>query len=138
MQYPTQGMFDGYSVSLDYPQPQVGEITTIKYTITKNGKSVQLVSYLSAAMHIAVVKNDFSWYLHLHGEYHVPGAPLPPLWIKNGQVVHSMAMMVTPDTFMSPLEAHVIIPSSGLYTIWGQFKTSSGDLVATAFTIRVE
>ncbi len=138
VQYPTQGVFDGYTVSLDYPQPQVGEITTIKYTITKNGAPVRLVPYLSAAMHIAVVKNDFSWYLHLHGEYHVLGTPVPPLWVRDGQVVHSMAMMTTPDTFTSPLEAHFIIPSPGLYTIWGQFKTASGDLVATAFTMRVE
>ncbi len=136
--YPTQGVFDGYDVSLDYPQPQAGQITTVKYTITKNGQPVQLVPYLSAAMHVAAVKNDFSWYLHVHGEYHAPGTPLPPLTIKNGQVLHTMAMMVTPDTFTSPIEAHMIFPTTGVYTVWGQFKTKSGDLVATSFTVRVQ
>jgi copper transport protein len=138
VQYPTRGTFDGYDVSLDYAQPQVGEITTIKYAITKNGKPVQLMPYLSAAMHVAVVKNDFSWYLHVHGEYHVPGAPLAPLSIKNGQVLHTMAMMATPQNFTSPIEAHMIFPSPGVYTVWGQFKTAPGELVATAFTVRVE
>ena len=138
VEYPTEGVFGGYHVSLKYPQPIAGQVETISYTITKDGKPVTLVPYLSAAMHVAVVKNDFSWYLHAHGEVHPPGVPYPPIIVKDGKVIHSMAMMVTPDTFALPVEAHMIFPSPGLYTAWGQFKTESGDLVATSFTIRVE
>jgi len=138
VEYPTEGVFSGYNVSLKYPQPIAGQIETVVYTITKDGKPVTVVPYLSAAMHVAVVKNDFSWYLHVHGEVHPPGTPLPPLMVKNGQVVHSMAMMMVPDSFTLPIEAHLIFPTPGLYTMWGQFKTQSGDLVASAFTIRVE
>jgi copper transport protein len=137
-EYPTEGMFDGYNVSLKYSLPIAGQVETIFYTVTKNGQPVEFVPYLDAAMHVAVVKNDFSWYLHVHGEVHPPGVPLPPIIIKNGQVVHSMAMMTVPDHFTLPIEAHLIFPTPGLYTVWGQFKTTSGDLVASAFTIRVE
>jgi hypothetical protein len=140
-EYPSEGTFNGYDVSLRYALPLAGQVETIYYTITKDGKPVTLVPYLSAAMHVAVVKNDFSWYLHVHGEVHPPGTPLPPIIVKNGQVLHSMAMMTVPDvinTGVDPLEAHLIFPTAGIYTVWGQFKTQSGDLVATAFTVQVE
>jgi hypothetical protein len=137
-EYPQQGNFDGYQVSLSYELPLAGQVETIYYTVTKNGKPVEFVPYLEAAMHVSVVKNDFSWHLHVHGEVHPRGVPLPPIIIKNGQVLHSMAMMTVPDHFTLPIEAHFIFPSAGLYTVWGQFKTASGDLVATAFTVRVE
>lgn len=137
-EYPTTGTFDGYDVTLKYPLPIAGQIETIVYNVTKDGKPVTFVPWLEAAMHVSIVKNDFSWYLHVHGEVHPPGQPLPPLIVKNGQVLHSMAMMTTPAQFSLPIEAHLIFPSPGLYTVWGQFKTKSGDLVATAFTVQVE
>jgi hypothetical protein len=137
-EYPIMNTFDGYKVSLKYPLPIAGQVETIVYTITKDGKPVTFVPWLDAAMHVSVVKNDFSWYLHVHGEVHPPGSPLPPIIVKNGQVLHSMAMMVTPAEFSLPIEAHLIFPTPGIYTVWGQFKTLSGDLVATAFTVQVE
>jgi methionine-rich copper-binding protein CopC/putative copper export protein len=137
-QYPLTQDIDGYHVVVDYFQPFAGEVATFRYTITKDGQLVEMVPYLSAAMHIAAVKNDLSWHYHAHGEVHPPGTPLPPIIVKNGEVLHSMAMMVVPDTFALPVEAHLIFPSAGLYTVWGQFKTQSGDLVAAPFTVRVE
>jgi hypothetical protein len=136
--YPSPGVFDGYTVSLDYFQPFTGQITTLKYTFTKDGKPVtNIVPYLSAAMHISIVKNDFSSFMHVHGEVHPPGVPYPPVIIKNGQVVHSMAMMVLPPTLGPLIEAHVIFPSRGLYTVWGQFKIGN-TVIPASFTIRVE
>jgi methionine-rich copper-binding protein CopC len=137
-QYPLTQDIDGYHVVVDYFQPFAGEVATFRYTITKDGQPIEMVPYLSAAMHIAAVKNDFSWHYHAHGEVHPPGTALPPIIVKDGQVLHSMAMMVVPDTFALPIEAHLIFPSAGLYTVWGQFKTQSGDLVAVPFTVRVE
>lgn len=136
--YPSPGKFEGYDVSLYYLQPFAGEVTTLQYTITKDGKPVtDIVPYLSAAMHISVVKNDFSAFIHTHGEVHVPGTPLPPIIVKNGQVIHSMAMMILPPTLGPKIEGHLIFPSPGLYTIWGQFKV--GDtVIPTSFTVQVE
>jgi len=136
--YASPGVFDGYTVSLDYFQPVAGQITTLKYTFTKDGKPVtNILPYLEAAMHISVVKNDFSSFLHVHGEVHPPGVPYPPIIIKNGQVIHSMAMMVLPPTLGPLIEAHLIFPTPGLYTVWGQFRV--GDtVIPTSFTVRVE
>lgn len=137
-EYPSTGNFGGYTVTLGHPLPVAGEVTTLKYAITKDGKPVQeLVPYLSAAMHIAAVKNDFSSFLHTHGEIHPPGTPYPPIMVKDGKVVHSMASMITPPVFSSPVEAHVIFPIPGLYTVWGQFKVGSA-VIPTSFTVRVE
>jgi len=137
-EYASVGNFGGYQVLLDYGEPFAGEVTTIRYTITKDGQPVtDLVPYLSAAMHVSVVKNDLSAFLHIHGEVHPPGQPLPPIIVKNGQVLHSMAMMMTPDHFSSPVEAHLIFPSAGLYTIWGEFKVGD-QVIPTSFTVKVE
>ncbi len=137
-EYPSSGIFGGYKVSLDYSLPIAGNVETLKYTITKDGVPISdIVPYLSAAMHVSVVKNDFSNFLHMHGEVHPLGVPLPPIIVKDGKVVHSMAMMMTPERFSSPIDAHVIFPTAGLYTVWGQFKV--GDkVIPTAFTVRVE
>jgi len=136
--YQSPGEYDGYSVSLAYDSAYAGEVTTLRYTIAKDDRPVtNLEPYLSAAMHISVVKNDFSKFIHIHGEVHPQGQPLPPIHIKNGQVVHTMAMMMTPDTFGPNVEAHLIFPSKGLYTVWGEFKVG-GKVIPTAFTVRVE
>ncbi len=138
-EYPQGGRFGGYDVSLKYQLPLAGQVSTLRYTITKDGASVtDLQQYLSAAMHISVVKNDFSNFIHLHGEVHPPGVPLAPIIVKNGQVVHTMAMMMNvPQSFGPDVEAHLIFPTAGLYTVWGEFKRG-GVVVPTAFTVRVE
>jgi hypothetical protein len=136
--YPQTGVFDGYNVSLDSGVPFAGEVTTIRYNITKDGKPVtNIVPYLEAAMHISVVKNDFDSFLHVHGEVHPPGQPLPPIIVKNGQVLHSMAMMTLPPTIGPTIEAHLIFPTAGLYTIWGEFKVGDS-VIPTSFTVKVE
>jgi Cu+-exporting ATPase len=138
-EYASEGIFGGYTVALKYALPVAGKVETLRYTVTKDGKDVtELEQYLSAAMHISVVKNDLSAFLHLHGEVHPPGAPLPPVTVKNGQVVHSMAQMMSlPARFGPNVDAHLIFPSSGLYTVWGEFK-AGGRVIPTAFTVRVE
>ena len=136
--YPSRGTFGGYDVSLSYGIPVPGEATTLVYEFSKDGKPVTtLTPYLSAAMHIAVVKNDFTSFVHTHGEIHPPGTPYPPIRIKNGQVVHSMASMYTPPQFGPRVEAHLVFPTSGRYTVWGQFKVD-GQVIPTAFTVDVD
>lgn len=138
-EYPAEGDFGGYHVALKYALPVAGKVETMQYTITKNGTPVtNLEQYLSAAMHVSVVKNDFSSFIHLHGEIHPPGTPLPPVIVKNGQVLHTMAnMMSVPEKFGPNVETHLIFPTAGLYTVWGEFK-AEGVVIPTAFTVRVE
>ncbi len=136
--YPSHGTFGGYDVALSYGIPVAGQVTTLIYDFAKDGKPVTtLAPYLSAAMHVAVVKNDFSSFVHTHGELHPPGVPYPPVRIKNGQVVHTMASMYTPPQFGPRVEAHLVFPSPGRYTVWGQFKVGE-EVIPTAFTVDVE
>lgn len=136
--YASPGRFDGFDVSLDYGLIVAGEPALLRYKVSKDGKPVDyLEPYLSAAMHVAVVKNDLSAFVHTHGEVHPPGAPYAPIRVKDGKIVHSMESMQTPPRFGPDVEAHVLFPEPGLYTIWGQFK-AGGEVVPTSFTVRVE
>lgn len=135
--YRSPGTFAGYAVAFDPGFPVAGQVTTMRYTITKDGRPVtDLAPYLSAAAHVSVVKDDLSAYVHVHGEVHPPGAPYPPLIIRNGQVVHSMASMALPEQFGPMVEAHLIFPSAGLYTVWAEFKIGN-EVIPTSFTVDV-
>jgi len=135
--YASPARMAGYDIVLSYPQPFAGMVSTFKYEIRKEGSFAALEPYLSAAMHIAVVKNDLSAFVHTHGEFHPPGSVVPPVIVRDGKIIHSIVAMYTPSTFSGPLDAHVIFPEPGLYTIWGQFK-SAGTVYAVPFTVRVE
>lgn len=131
--FPETATFEGYDVSLDYSLPVAGEPATLIYTIKRDGKSItNLTPYLAAAMHVAVVKNDLSEFLHTHGEVHIPGAPVKPLSKAN---IHQHAP--PPPQFGPMIESHPIFPTAGLYTVFGQFK-HEGKVVVTSFTVRVE
>ncbi len=136
--YKAEGTFGGYQVSLNSGVSLAGEVTTLQFKVMKDGKPVEnLEPYLSAAMHISVVKNDLSTFIHTHGEVHAPGTPYPPIIIKNGNVLHSMASMVTPIHFGPNIEAHLIFPQPGFYTVWAQFKVD-GAVIPSRFTVQVE
>jgi hypothetical protein len=136
--YPSSGTFGGYHVALEYFQPLAGAVANLADTITKDGQPVtDIVPYLSAAMHISAIKDDFSAFIHTHGEVHPPGVPPPPIVVKDGQVMHSMAGMTLPPSFGPNIEAHLIFPSPGRYTVWGEFKVGS-EVIPTSFTVDVE
>jgi P-type Cu+ transporter len=135
--YPARASVEDFDVSIEYPLPFAGEVSTLVYKVTKNGSPAELEPYLSAAMHIAVVKNDFQVFAHTHGEVHPPGAQLPPVIVRDGKIVHSMASMNTPARFSDPVDAHVVFPEPGLYTVWAQFQ-SEGEVYAVPTTVRVE
>jgi copper transport protein len=135
--YASPARVGNYDVSLRYTQPFAGDVSTLTYEIRTDGAMATLEPYLSAAMHIAVVKNDLAAFLHTHGEVHPPGQVLPPVVVRDGKIVHSMATLSTPARFALPIDAHVIFPEPGLYTVWGQFQ-SEGRVYAVPFTVRVE
>lgn len=130
--YASPGSFSGYDVEFAYVAPLIGDVSTIRYTVRKDGKPVtDLVPYLGAAMHVAIVKNDLSEFIHTHGEVHPPGY-VAPTSLKNHQ--HTPP----PSQFGPIVEAHAVFPSPGLYTVFGEFRDSKGKVVATRFTVRVE
>jgi methionine-rich copper-binding protein CopC len=136
--FPSTGVFGGYEVALDYSGAGVGNITTLQFTVTKDGVPVTtLRPYLSAVSHISVVKNDLSEFMHTHGEVHAPGTIAPPLSVKNGKIVHAMAAMVAPSSFGPRFDAHVIFPKAGRYTVWAQISVE-GEVIPASFTVDVE
>ncbi len=136
--YSSPGVFEGYTVTMDSSGAGAGEVTTLSFSVAKNGTPVtDMQPYLSAVSHISVVKNDLSAFIHTHGEYHPPGTPYPPIAIKNGKIIHSMATMVAPATFGPNFEAHVLFPTSGRYTVWAQINVG-GTVIPTSFTLDVE
>lgn len=131
-QYASPQEAQGLDVSLQYSQSFAGEMNTLWYTVRDDDTPVtDLVPYLSAAMHLAVVKNDLSEFIHTHGEVHAPGYVTPK------QTTMSHNHTPPPPRFGPNIEAHVIFPSPGLYTIFGEFSRQ-GKIVLTKFTVRVE
>lgn len=120
----------GYDVQLRLIPPLSGDISTLQFTIKKDGEfATDLAPYLGAAMHVAIVKDDLSQFIHAHGEVHPPGTPPP------SSVSHQHAP--PPSRFGPVIESHLAFPEPGLYWIFGEFK--HGKRVVTGrFTVRVE
>jgi putative copper export protein len=91
---------------------KAGEETSLSYIIENDEKTVtDLNPYLGAAMHIAVVSVDLKQYIHAHGA--VPGEPH----------AHQDHMHTKPPKKFGPeIEADVVFPVKGIYTIFSQVK----------------
>jgi hypothetical protein len=99
----------------------------------KNGVPVNnLQPYLGAAMHIAIVKDDFSRFIHTHGEVHTTST-LQATTVNTVTHYHP----APPKIFGPDIEAHVVFPESGLYQVFGEFQ-HEGKVVVVDFSVRVE
>ncbi len=118
-----------YTVELDHVNPFAEDLSTLYFNVLKDGEPVRDLSpYLGAAMHIALVKTDLSEFVHGHGEVHPPGTP-PPTAVNH---VHAPP----PPRFGPNIEAHLVFPREGAYTIFGEFM-HEGEVVTVRFTTRV-
>ena len=112
--FSTRKNFGEYRVTLSASPMNIkaGEETSLSYIIEKNEKTVtDLNPYLGAAMHIAVVSVDLKQYIHVHGS--VPGEPHD----------HQDHMHTKPPKKFGPeIEADVVFPVKGVYTIFSQVK----------------
>jgi cytochrome c biogenesis protein CcdA len=124
--------FGPYEVTLvlDPETPRAGEETHLRWTITKNGSPVRdLAPYLAAPVHIAVVRDDLSFFLHEHGE--VPNdtaafLPLVSMARAHGEENEGMGTdhgehADLPNAFGPSVEAHLTFPRAGRYKIFGEF-----------------
>ncbi len=128
--YESPQIMGPYRVSLSGQNLAAGKQSTLIYTIEKDGAPVlDLAPYLGAAMHVAVLKNDLSEFIHTHGEVHQPGVP------PSAPGIHVHAP--PPPRFGPSVEAHVTFPSPGTYTIFGEFKHGE-EVIATHFSVMVE
>jgi hypothetical protein len=112
--FSTRKKFGEYQVTLSASPMNLktGEETSLRYIIEKDGRKVtDLNPYLGAAMHIAVVSVDLKQYIHAHGA--VPGEP-------NAHQDHMHTK--PPKQFGPEIEADVVFPVKGIYTIFSQVK----------------
>jgi putative copper resistance protein D len=114
LDFSTKKNFGDYRVTLTTTPVDIkaGVETSLNYLIEKDGGTVgDLNPYLSAAMHIAVVSLDLKQYIHAHGS--VPG---------ESPVHHDHMHTHPPRKFGPEIEADVVFPVKGIYTIFAQVK----------------
>lgn len=106
---------------------KAGDETTLKYMIEKDGKPViDLNPYLGAAMHLAVVSNDLKQFIHAHGV--TPG--------ESPTLQHHMHAS-PPKRFGPEIDADVVFPKKGIYTIFSQVS-HQGKVLLFDFTVNVQ
>jgi len=139
MGFPTRDLsrdkkFGGLDVTLASIPERItaGKEVMLSCLFRKNGESVtDLEPYLSAPMHLAIISNDLTYFMHTHGE--VPGMS------SMGHNAHNMQMMKmsVPDKFGPTVEIHVVFPTKGLYQIFGQVG-HQGKVIVISFMVEVE
>jgi hypothetical protein len=123
--------FGDYKVTL-YSTPQViraGKAVTLEYFFSKDGKPMtDLVPYLSAPMHVAMISADLNNFIHAHGD--VPGMS------SAGHEMGEMHMKV-PAKFGPRIDVDIVFPTKGVYQVFGQVQ-HNGKIILTSFLIQVE
>ncbi|HEX2257691.1 MAG TPA: hypothetical protein VHG92_13530 [Afifellaceae bacterium] len=138
----------GYEVSLARPHRVVaGESATFTFRVARGGAPVtDLRPYLDAALHLAVVKQDFGAFLHEHGTaggaaanggHPSHGHGDGPEGQAHGSHGHGTHGYDGPAQFGPEMTATLAFPEPGRYTLFGQ--AAHGDkLLIARFPIEVE
>lgn len=129
---------DGYAVELESPDTvRAGEPASLVYRFTRHGAPLtDLRPFLAAPMHLAVVKDDLSVFLHEHGTvageagegHHTHGSSHTP------QHTHGSE---PPKAFGPGVTASVEFPEAGTYYLFGQAAVDD-DLLMFRFPLVVE
>ena len=124
-----QEIFDGYTVNLSLPQKiAAGKETMLLYNFAKYNKPLtDMEPYLGATMHLAIVKDDLTGFIHTH-------AMIPDNMPMMNNAMADMSHIELPDHFGPDLMAHITFPEKGYYLIFGEFK-HNGKVVVTKFMV---
>ena len=127
-----QEIFGGYIVNLSLPQKiAAGKETTLLYHFAKDNKPLtEMEPYLGAPMHIAIIKDDLTGFIHTH-------AMIPDNMPMMNHAMADMSHMGLLEHFGPDLMAHVTFPEKGFYIIFGEFKHND-KAVVTKFRVEVE
>lgn len=112
-----------YQVRIEYAEPILaGRETDVMFTVRDlYGTPIDVEPFLAAAMHLAVIKDDWSAYLHTHpegGHEHAAALRLIPTARANGGGHDDTS--ATNDA--SKISFHVIFPEEGTYKLFAQFR----------------
>jgi len=130
----------GYQVSLELAEPVgKGHEHDLSFDVhTLQGSEVTLENYLGVPMHLAVIKDDLTQFIHTHpeeGDHH--GFQLIQEAWANGDHAH-------PDVVEDEaVNFHVTFPEAGLYKVFAQFRPEGISLpedksLVASFWIKVE
>jgi hypothetical protein len=122
--------FGGYEVSFSTSPKSIeaGKEAVLKYVIKKDGVPIaDLEPYLSAPMHLAVIKADLRNFIHAHGE-------LPGQAGHDHPAGHIHGMMT--EKFGPEIDAPVVFPVKGVYQVFGQIKHQD-KVITTSFMVEV-
>jgi hypothetical protein len=122
-----------YTVTLTTPDTIRAKVpVTLSYLIQKNGYPITtLQPYLSAPMHISVIRQDLQEFVHAHGQ-------IPLSWVDYflGSNQHQMHGVLPPQ-FGPVIEAPLIFPTAGRYYVVGEFNDNN-KIVPVTFRIDVQ
>lgn len=137
-----------YMVKMSVPDKiKVGEMVHITYHFTHEGKPVtDLVPFLDAPMHFAIVSNCLDGILHTHGTVQM-GSMHDKLKKDSSHANHKMREKtpttghkhegITPDKFGPSVMLMTTFTEAGIYQIFGQVKHGDQILFPT-FMVKVE
>ncbi len=120
-----------YYVKMDAPDRiKAGESVHIAYHFSRDGKPLtDLVPFLDAPMHFAIVSTRLDGIIHTHGSVPAPHAGHKMMQQRNEHAAHQKPASRghehhggLPDTFGPTVNLMTTFPQSGIYQIFGQLK----------------
>lgn len=127
---------EDYQVSLTVPERiSANQEYLFRYHLTKQGQPLtDLEPYLAAAMHVAIVKSDFTSATHTHGQISLPGSMFFQTLFQSYSNFHAHFV---PDAFGPDIDVPIVFPEPGMYVIFGEFA-HQGQTHVTRFIVEVE
>ncbi|OGZ46136.1 MAG: hypothetical protein A3C84_05130 [Candidatus Ryanbacteria bacterium RIFCSPHIGHO2_02_FULL_48_12] len=126
----------GYQVSLVHDPIVKGRETLLSFDIhTPTGQEASVEPYLGANMHLAVIKDDWTQFIHTHPADMMSRehAYMPLHWpirvFKEAKADAGHDVSV-PHGGDETINFRVIFPESGVYKVFGQFRPQGTDLPA--------
>ena len=125
----TKKIFGNYTVNLSHQKITSGKPAALKYYFEKDNKPLEdMGPYLGAAMHVVIVRDDLTDFMHTHAMAGMDG-----MMDMNTSMNMNMDMKV-PSRFGPNLEVDSEFPEKGLYHIFAEFR-HNGKIVLTQFMV---
>ncbi|MBI4135985.1 MAG: hypothetical protein HY481_00330 [Candidatus Vogelbacteria bacterium] len=134
----------GYKVTLNLTEPAAAghdHDLSISVLHPEDGHAATLDNYLGAPMHLAVIKDDWSQFLHTHPEdsahTHAATSPLPFELVSRvlanggGHDEGESTIVAGQDS----VNFHVNFPTPGLYRAFAQFRPADASLAADDYLL---
>ena len=134
----TNKIFGNYAVNLSYSKIIAGKPVALKYHFEQDGRPLEdMEPYLGAAMHVAIVKDDLTDFMHTHAMTGMDGMMNTNMDMGMNMPMNTNSGMEVPSKFGPNLEVDAEFPENGLYHIFAEFM-HSGKIVLTHFMVEVE